>query len=127
MSLPALAHFAPGEFRHPELIDADAAYYLDAVRHRFGFPLYVTDDAREPSDHPAGGSPSSLHYAGRAFDLQWIQPATKLFHFVKCAMQIAAERKVCIELELVNSLKDRHVHLGVQKPGVEDELIVAAD
>lgn len=127
MSLPKLAYFVSGEFRHPDLIDPEAAYYLDDVRHHFGFPLYVTDDARMPEDHPAGGSPSSLHYAGRAFDLKWIQPASRLFHFVACAMNVATTRGVRIELELVNSLKDRHVHLGVQRPGVEDELIVAAD
>lgn len=127
MALPALVYFSPAEFRHPALVDSEAAYFLDDVRRQFGFPLYVTDDARMPEDRPPGSSPSSLHYAGRAFDLKWIQPATKLFHFVDVAMRVAAERQLNIELELVNSLKDRHVHLGVQKPGHESELIVASD
>lgn len=128
MSLPAnLLWFKPNEFKHPDLVDADAAYYLDTVRHRFGFPLYVTDDARVVGDRPPGSSPSSLHFAGRAFDLRWIQPAERLYHFTKCAMEVAAERQVCIELELVNSLRDRHIHIGLQRPGVENELIVAAE
>jgi len=125
--LPELRWFSRAEFRHPDLVDGDAAKFLDEVRWRYGFPLYITDDARMPEDRPPGSSPSSLHYAGRAFDLKWIQPATKLFHFTKCAMEVAAERQVNIELEIVNSLKDRHIHLGVQKPGVESELIVASD
>ncbi|HSE45225.1 MAG TPA: hypothetical protein VLA89_07835 [Gemmatimonadales bacterium] len=127
MSLPELRYFKPSEFRHGPLVDAQCALYLDQVRHECGFPLYVIDDARMPEDRPPGSSPSSLHYAGRAFDLKWIQPATKLYHFVDVAMRVAAERRLNIELELVNSLKDRHVHLGVQKFGVESELIVASD
>lgn len=127
MALPSLRYFRPAEFQHAELVDADAATYLDEVRHRYGFPLYVTDDARVVGDRPPGSSPSSLHYQGRAFDLRWIQPGHRLYHFTKCAMEVAAERRVCIELELVNSLTDRHIHIGLQKPGVENELIVAGD
>lgn len=124
---PDLQFFKREEFHHPDMVDGEAARFLDEVRRRYGFPLYVTDDARLPEDHPAGGSPSSLHYAGRAFDLKWIQSAPLLFHFVDVVIHLAAERKVNVELELVNSLKDRHVHLGLQKPGHESELIVAAD
>ena len=127
MALPRLAYFVPAEFQHPELVDSDAAYYLDDVRHRFAFPIHVRDDARVVGDRPPGSSPSSLHFSGRAFDLRWIQPAERLYHFVDCAMRTAAERKVNIELELVNSLQDRHIHIGLQKPGVESELVVAAD
>lgn len=127
MSLPALQFFQASEFRHPEYVDTGAALYLDDVRRQFGYPLYVTDDARLVGDRPPGSSPSSLHFAGRAFDLKWIQPAERLYHFVDCAMRVAAERRINIELELVNSLQDRHIHLGVQRPGVESELIIAAD
>lgn len=127
MALPELRYFRPTEFRHAAQVDPAAARFLDETRHRCGFPLYVTDDARMPEDRPPGSSPSSLHYAGRAFDLRWIQPATKLFHFVDVVIHLAAERGENVELELVNSLRDRHVHLGLQKPGVESELIVASD
>lgn len=124
---PDLRYFKRSEFRQPDLVDNDAARYLDEVRHRYGFPLYLTDDARLPDQAPPGASKTSLHYDGRAFDLKWIQPAHRLYHFVQCAMEAAAERGVRIELELVNSLKDRHIHIGLQRPGVENELIVAAD
>jgi hypothetical protein len=39
----------------------------------------------------------------------------------------AADWGVCVELELVNGKSDQHIHLGLQRPGVENELIVAAD
>jgi hypothetical protein len=122
-----LQHFRVGEFRHPDLVDPEAARFLDDVRDRYGSPVYITDDARMPEDHPAGGSPSSLHYAGRAFDLKWIQPATQLARFVESVIVVAGERGCDYELELVNSLKDRHVHLGLQRPGHPSELIVASD
>jgi hypothetical protein len=124
---PDLRYFRPSEFRNGDLVDNDAVRYLDEVRHRYGFPLYLTSDARLAGDAPPGASKTSLHYDGRAFDLRWIQPAHRLFHFTKCAMEVAAERGVRIELELVNSLRDRHVHIGLQRPGVENELIIAAD
>lgn len=122
-----LRYFAPPEFKHPGLVDDVAARYLDEVRHRYGFPLVITDDARLPGEAPPGASTTSLHYDGRAFDLRWPGSATKLFHFVECAISTANERGLRIELELVNGLTDKHIHLGVQRPGVENELIVAVD
>lgn len=127
MSLPELRWFRPAEFRNRPLVDAEAARYLDEVRHRYGFPLYITSDARLATDAPPGSSKTSLHYTGRAFDLKWIAPAHRLFHFVACCIEVAAEWGVRIELELVNSLRDRHIHIGLQPPGKEHELIVAAD
>ena len=124
---PDLIHFRRSEFHNPDLVDADAARLLDGVRHRYGFPLFVTDDARLPGEAPPGASATSLHYAGRAFDLKWIQPAWKLAHFVESVIHESAERGVNYELEIVNSLNDRHVHLALQQPGVESELIVASD
>lgn len=125
--LPVLRHFAPGEFRWPDLVNHDAAKFLDEVRHRYGQPLYITDDARLTTDAPSGASKTSLHYTGRAFDLHWISPAHRLAHFMESVVEVSREWGVHYELELVNSLKDRHVHLGLQKPGVWSELIVAAD
>lgn len=122
-----LKFFSREEFRHPDLIDGEAARFLDETRQRFGFPLHVTDDARMPEDHPSGSSPSSLHYAGRAFDLRWIPSAVLLFHFVDTVIHLAAERGVSLELELVNSSRDRHIHLGLQKLGHASELLVSAD
>lgn len=125
--LPPLRHFSPKEFKNPDRIDPDAAKFLDEVRERFGFLLIVTDDARLPGDHPSGASPTSLHYVGRAFDLRWIQPAVRLARFVESVITVAGEWGVDYELELVNSTKDQHIHLGLQRPGVASELIVAGD
>lgn len=124
---PDLRHFKRGEFEHPDMVDADAAKFLDEVRHRYGSPLYITDDARLPDEAPGGSVGTSLHYTGRAFDLHWITPAHRLAHFVESVVEVAKEWGIHYELELVNSLKDRHVHLGLQKPGVWSEVIVASD
>lgn len=125
--LPPLEHFSDTEFRNPDLVDADAALYLDEVRDRFGAPLTITDDARLPGDHPNGSVPTSLHYAGRAFDLAWIQPAPQLARFVEAVIMVAGEWGVDYELGIINSKKDRHVHLALQRPGHPSEIYVAAD
>lgn len=125
--LPAMRHFAPAEFHHPDLVDADAARYLDAVRDRYGQPLFITDDARLPTEAPSGSVASSLHYLGRAFDLHWISPGSRLARFMESVVAVAGEWGVDYELGFVNSLKDRHVHLGLQKPGIPSEVYVAAD
>ena len=125
--LPPLEHFSPDQFKNPDLIDADAARYLDEVRDRYGSPLVLTDDARLPEDTPPGAALNSLHYAGRAFDLKWIIPASRLARFVEAVMMVAGEWGVDYELELVNSSTDKHIHLGLQHPGDASELIIAAD
>ena len=125
--LPPLEHFSDSEFKNPDLVDADAALYLDEVRDRYGSTLILTDDARLPDDAPPGSVPTSLHYLGRAFDLQWIQPPSQLARFVEAAIMVAGEWGVDYELELVNSSTDKHIHLGLQKPGYASELIVAAE
>ena len=122
-----LRHFKRTEFKRPELVDDQAARYLDEVRHRYGFPLIITDDARIPGEAPPGASLTSLHYDGRAFDLRWITPAHRLYHFVECAMEVANWWMLSIELELVNSARDKHIHIGLQRAGVASELIVAGD
>lgn len=128
MPLPSLRYFHPSEFKRPDLVDEQAALFLDEVRHRFGFPLRITSDARiRGTPQPGGAAENSLHYAGRAFDLQWIAPSHRLWHLVEVLMEIAAEWQVCVELELVNGLHDAHVHFGLQPPGIASELIVAAD
>ena len=124
---PDLRHFRVSEFKNPDLVDGNAARFLDEVRHRYGFPLFITDDARHKDDAPKGSSATSLHYQGRAFDLSWIAPAQKLARFVESVITVSGEWGVDYELELVNSLKDRHVHLGLQLPGHPSEVIVAAD
>ena len=45
-----LEYFAPHEFDHPELMDADFMQSLDTLRDRCGFPLRINDDARTDAD-----------------------------------------------------------------------------
>lgn len=45
-----LEHFSPKEFDRPELMDGGFLKELDTVRMRCGFPLRVTDDARNQED-----------------------------------------------------------------------------
>lgn len=122
-----LRHFKSTEFKHPEAVDQNAVLFLDEVRHRYGSPLTITDDARMPEDRPPGSSPTSLHLVGRAFDLRWITPATNLARLVEAVITIAGEWGVDYELELVNSKTDQHIHLGLQRPGQASEFIVAAE
>ena len=45
-----LKFFGPGEFDRPELMDEDFLRELDTLRERCGFPLTITDDARNQED-----------------------------------------------------------------------------
>jgi hypothetical protein len=45
-----LQFFSPSEFDHPDLMDPTFLQDLDRLRMRCGFPLRVTDDARNQED-----------------------------------------------------------------------------
>ncbi len=123
-----LAHFALSEFRHPELVDDAAAVWLDGIRTHCGFPLVLTSDARTEEENAAasGSSPTSLHLLGRAFDLQWPDDPNQLWRLVDAIYLVSGERSV--ELELVNSARDQHVHLGLYPDnGHHSRLLVRAD
>lgn len=122
-----LVYFALTEFKHPELVEASAAQFLDDVRGAYGQPLTLTDDARLPGDMPPGGSPNSLHYVGRAFDLHWSFTDTSLWRFVDAVFEMAAAHHTSVELELVYSATDHHVHLGVFPDRRSSRLLVRAD
>ena len=83
--------FRPREFRHPELVEAEAAHFLDAMRETYGAPLVLTSDARTPEENAAarGSSPTSLHLQGRAFDLQWIPDPEALWRLVDAVYLVA--------------------------------------
>ena len=128
MSLPSnLRWFQAREFRHPELVDAEAAHFLDAVRDTYGAPLVLTSDARTPEENAAaqGSSPTSLHLHGRAFDLRWIADPEALWRFVDAVYLVAGTNPV--ELELVNSQQDQHIHLACLSPGRVSRLLIRAD
>jgi hypothetical protein len=122
-----LRHFALTEFRHPELVQNDAAVWLDDIRDLCGFPLLLTSDARTQAENDAasGSSPTSLHLQGRAFDLKYPKTAEEVWRFVDAVYLSSGERPV--ELELVNSAQDKHLHIALLPPGKQSRLIVRAD
>jgi hypothetical protein len=122
-----LRWFAPSEFRHPELVQDVAAVWLDDIREYADFPLVLTSDARTAEENAAasGSSPTSLHLLGRAFDLQYPATAEHVWRLVEAVFVISGSRPV--ELELVHSATDQHVHLGLLVEERESRLIVRAD
>jgi hypothetical protein len=109
----ALSYFSISEFKHPELIDPEAFTLLNEIRHAAGFPIVVTDDARTPEDQPEGHSETSLHLIGRAFDLRTRNLSKfQMYTLVDAILVIAVEYEVKIELELVSSSTDKHLHVG---------------
>src|SRR5207245_3265460 len=86
-----LVHFQLSEFRHPELVDAQAAVMLDEVRDRYGKPLALTSDARTVDENASlpGASPTSLHLLGRAFDLRCINNPADRYAFVVAVVGVA--------------------------------------
>lgn len=122
-----LRHFALTEFRHPELLDNAAATWLDDIRELCGFPLIITSDARTPEENAAasGSSPTSLHLTGRAFDLRYPKTAEEVWRLVDAVYLASGERAV--ELELVHSSQDKHVHIALLPVGKSSRLIVKAD
>jgi len=127
MITSTLRHFALTEFRHPELVQNDAAVWLDDIRDYCGFPLTLTSDARTPAENAAasGSSPTSLHLQGRAFDLRYPQTEEQVWRFVDAVFLASGERPV--ELELVNSAQDKHLHIGLLPTGKASRIIVRAD
>src|SRR5438093_548441 len=90
---------------------------LDEIRDQAGFALVVTDDARLPSDAPTGSVKDSLHYRGQAFDLRTRNlTAEQLFQLVNAAVNvtlwIARGAKSGVEIEIVSSGSDHHLHVG---------------
>ncbi len=126
-----LRYFARYEFEHPELVNDRAAQLLDEVRHRYGKPLKITDDAREPGELPPGASPTSLHYQGKAFDLRTRDMTWgDLWDLTRAVFSVALElqpHEAGVEFELVWSKKDKHAHIAFALDGRRNRLIVAAD
>lgn len=131
--LATLSHFAVTEFRHPELVDYSAATFLDQLRGAYGAPIVLTSDARTKAENDAapGSSPTSLHLLGRAFDLRWPGNEEQAWKFLAAFFRTlgwtppATERAV--ELELVYSKTDKHVHFGLYPSQRPSRLIVSGE
>lgn len=122
-----LHHFQLSEFRHPELVTNEAAVFLDDVREACGFSLTITSDARTQAENDAasGSSPTSLHLLGRAFDLRYPTTEEQAWKLVDAVMLVSGTRPV--ELELVHSAVDSHVHIALLGAGKVSRLLVRAD
>jgi len=128
-----LCYFKLKEFKHPELVNETAAELLDEIRAQYGRPLVLTDDARLPGDQPPGFSPTSLHYKGQAFDLRsrdltreemWLLVRAVL----SVAEWVARGAKSGVELEIVSSSTDKHVHIGFfLGDGRKNRIVVRAE
>ena len=120
-------YFKLKEFRHPELMSIPFVMWLNSVRKEFGFPIKITSDGRTAAENAAasGSSPTSRHLLGEAVDIEFPPTANHLWLLVQAVMTCQATRP--IELELVHSPADSHVHLAWLAPGRASALIVAAD
>lgn len=122
-----LQYFKLSEFRHPDLINERAALLLNDIRAVYGEPLTVTDDARTPDEQPPGFATDSLHYKGQAFDLRTRDlTREQLWRLVRSVYTVSVGQGG-VELELVSSSTDHHLHVGFFFDGRADRLIVRAE
>lgn len=129
-----LSFFGRNEFEHPDLVDDWSAVQLNAIRRVFGAALTLTGDGREPGPKPEGGSDTSLHYVGQAFDLRTrTLTREQLFMLVWAVMVVAhairttAPLLAGVELELVKGPKEQHAHVAFFKDGRPDRLELALE
>ena len=122
-----LRYFKLSEFKHPELVLDQCAVMLDDIRGHYGAPITITSDARTPEENTAasGSSPTSLHLEGRAFDLRYPPTAELAWRLVDAVYLVSGDRPV--ELELVHSDQDQHVHIALLHEGQHSRLIIRAD
>jgi len=124
-----LRFFKLSEFKHPELMDYSFCVFLDHVRYEYGFPLVLTNDARTQAENDAlkahGSADHSRHLVGQAVDMVYPQDSQHVWALVTAIFACAGERP--IELELVNSTVDKHVHVAFLEPGKASKLLVKAD
>jgi hypothetical protein len=120
--------FRREEFRYPDQVNQRALDLLLLVRQTYGRPLIVTGDWRPPGYVPPGGSASSLHFRGQAFDCRSrdLSPEDR-YRLTRAVVKVgdtllAAERG--IELEWVLTGPAEHVHIGFFLDGRPDRLIL---
>ena len=116
------------DLKHPEGMSFSFMQYLDDVRADFGYPMRLTSDFRTPEHNATlpGHSPRSRHLVGEAVDVAWPPTANHVWMLVEAV--IAQKRAgIPVELELVHSDRDRHIHIAFLEPGQSSRIIVAAD
>lgn len=105
------------ELSQPRLVNQTAFDLLSEIREQANQPLVITDDGRLPSDHPTGSVENSLHYKGQAFDLRTKdKTAEEMYRLVRAVLNVAdwvcRGTKSGVEIELVSSKTDHHLHVG---------------
>ena len=121
-----LRHFLSVEFDHPEEMQPVFLLLLDNIRDIADTPFHPTSDYRTPDENKrVGGSPTSLHMAGTAVDFV-ISPwnSAALWQVVRAVALVEAAYGVTFELEISQSPSDRHFHLGLQKKGAGELVLV---
>ena len=137
MPLPSdLYFFRASEFRHPDLVNEEAAHFLDEVRAAYQNPMVVTDDARTLAEQAArenavqGGATGAvlpqLHVLGRAFDIRWPATSALLFRLVEaiCHMAEDARYEGRVELELDATTGNQHIHFGLRPDRTWDSTLL---
>lgn len=105
------------ELSHPRIVNQTALELLSEVREQANQALVITDDGRLPEETPTGASPSSLHPKGQAFDLRTRnKTAEEMFRLLRAMFNVAdwicRGTKSGVEVELVSSSTDHHLHIG---------------
>lgn len=111
--------FKTDKFKHIERVDQECLNRLDLIREEFELPIVITDDAREEDENPSGGAgDQSLHRKGRAFDLR-VRDYTpqQYFALLTVIILLAQYYDWNIQLELVSSAVDKHLHIGWYEDG----------
>lgn len=127
LPFPSLKHFSINELRHPELVDNAFWIWLDAARDASATPWRITSDARTPEENAraSGSSATSLHLTGRAVDftVKWDREVLwRVVHAV-CTTPCFGG----VELELVQSPRDKHLHLAWLGSGRPSRLVLNLD
>jgi len=126
--------FAESEFEHPDKVNQQALNQLLLVRQSYGKPMVITrpgGDWRAPGVVPPGGSPSSLHHLGQAFDIRSKAMSREdRYRLTRAVIKVGdvlpwAMRGV--ELEWVVSGPREHCHNGFFLDGRADRLVFRAE
>ncbi len=121
-----LRHFAKSEFDHPRELQPAFLLLLDNIRDIADIPFYVTSDYRTPDENKrVGGSSTSLHMQGAAVDFV-VSPwnAAVLWKVVRAVALVEVAYSVTFELKLGHGPSNRHIHLGLQKSGAGELILV---
>jgi hypothetical protein len=120
--------FRREEFRYPDQVNQRALNYLLAVRETYGKPMILTGDWRPLGYLPTGGSNSSLHYEGKAFDGRSRgmsrEDRWNLTRAVILVARMIPQAERGVELEWVLGGPAEHWHIGFFLDGRADRLIL---